>query len=182
MEEKTLQPAGNENGQEVSYGKFKSAEELLKAYNALQSEFTKRSQILKEYEKKMSGYDWEGKVSAFVDKYPIAEKYTEELATEIANNGELKDVENGLEKALLSVLSSKVKTADEMAADENVIDKVINNEAVREKIISQYLKGFESGTLPVTLPKGGAIPVTPPLPARNIREAGRIAQKIIESE
>ena len=182
MEEKTLQPAGNENGQEVSYGKFKSAEELLKAYNALQSEFTKRSQILKEYEKKMSGYDWEGKVSAFVDKYPIAEKYTEELATEIANNGELKDVENGLEKALLSVLSNKVKSVEEMANDENVIDRVLKNETIRERIIDQYLKGFNNDSLPVTLPKGGAIPVTPPLPARNIREAGKIAQQIIESD
>lgn len=182
MEEKTLQPAEIDNGQEVSYGKFKSAEELLKAYNALQSEFTKRSQMLKEYEKKMNGYEWEGKVSDFVNKYPIAEKYTEELAKEIANDGELKDVENGLEKALLKVLSSKVKSVEEMASDENVIDKVISNEAIREKIIDRYLNEYDSKVLPVTLPKGGAIPVTPPLPARNVREAGRIAQKIIESE
>ena len=182
MEEKTLQPTDFDNGQQVSYGKFKSAEELLKAYNALQSEFTKRSQLLKEYEKQKEDRDWENKVESFVEKYPIAERYTKELADEIAHNGKLKDVENGLEKALLSVLSSKVLTADEMAKDEQVIDKVLSDESVKERIIGQYLRDYDAGSLPITLPKGGAIPVTPPLPARNIREAGKIAQKIIETE
>ena len=37
-------PADGDKNTETSYGKFKSAEELLKAYNALESEFTKRSQ------------------------------------------------------------------------------------------------------------------------------------------
>lgn len=40
---------GEEGGQ-VSYGKFKSAEALLSAYNSLQAEFTKRCQRLKELE------------------------------------------------------------------------------------------------------------------------------------
>ena len=35
----------------VSYGKFKSAEALLSAYNSLQAEFTKRCQRIKELEK-----------------------------------------------------------------------------------------------------------------------------------
>ena len=50
----TSQPAEAEEetatGEEVSLGKFKDANALYKAYNSLQSEFTKRCQRLKELE------------------------------------------------------------------------------------------------------------------------------------
>ncbi len=48
------QPAEAEHGKgentAASYGKFKSAEALLSAYNSLQAEFTKRCQRIKELE------------------------------------------------------------------------------------------------------------------------------------
>ena len=92
---------------ENSYGKFKSAEELLKAYNALESEFTKRSQKLKEYEKNvLTVRSVEEQAEELVKKYPIASDYAEELAQEVAvskvsNNNKLKE-------ALLEVLVKKV--------------------------------------------------------------------------
>ena len=87
MNEDKIAPAGEiaDNGQEKSYGKFKSAEELLKAYNALEGEFTKRSQKLSEYEKKSAEPDWESKVNKFVGKYPIAEKYVKHLTSVFAH-------------------------------------------------------------------------------------------------
>lgn len=181
MNEDKIAPAGEiaDNGQEKSYGKFKSAEELLKAYNALEGEFTKRSQKLSEYEKKSAEPDWESKVNKFVGKYPIAEKYAEELAGEITKNGNKEIDETCLERALLTVLSSKVKTTDEMAEDENVIDKVLSSEKNRNSIISRYLDGIRKNVPPTTLPKGGAIPVTTPMSARTIRDAGEIAKKIL---
>lgn len=183
MEDTTKRPAADsDNGAQASYGKFKSAEELLKAYNLLQGEFTKRSQKLAEYERqKAEATDWEGKVADFVQSYPIAEKYADELAREIANNEKIAGKENCLESALLNVLSSKVKTTEEMAADESVIDRVLSAEENRDKIINQYLERIKRNASPTTLPKGGAIPVNPPLPARTIKEAGEIAIKIIET-
>lgn len=179
MNEDKIAPAGvADNGQETSYGKFKSAEELLKAYNALEGEFTKRSQKLSEYEKKSNAPDWEGKVAEFVKKYPIAERYADEVAGEIAKNGKTID-DNSLERALLTVLSTKVKTADEMAEDKNVIDRVLSSEKNRDSVIKQYLEGIRRNVPPVTLPKGGAIPVTPPMSVRTIKEAGEIAIKIL---
>lgn len=41
----------------VSYGKFKDADALYKAYNALESEFTKRCQKIKELEGKIERVD-----------------------------------------------------------------------------------------------------------------------------
>lgn len=181
MNEDKIAPAGNltDNGQEKSYGKFKSAEELLKAYNALEGEFTKRSQKLSEYEKSSAASAWERTVADFVEKYPVAERYAEEMASEIAKEGRQEVDEAGLQRALLTVLSGKVKTTDEMAADESVIDKVLSSEKNRSSIISRYLEGIRRSLPPVTLPKGGAIPVTPPMSVKTIREAGEMAKKIL---
>lgn len=181
MEEKTINlSAESDKEKEVSFGKFKSAEELLKAYNALQSEFTKRSQKLAELEQTKAADEWEGQVEEFVKRYPVAERYADELAREIANDEKYKDKENKLESALLNVLSEKVKTAEEMATDETVIDKVLSAEENREKVINEYLEKFRRNATPATLPKGGAIPVTPPAVAKNIKEAGEIAIKIFQ--
>lgn len=181
MEDKTsILSAESDKEKETSFGKFRTAEELLKAYNSLQSEFTKRSQKLAEYEQNNSASDWEGKVTEFVSKYPVAEKYADELAQEIAKNENIAEKENCLESALLNVLATKVKSPEEMAADESVIEKVLSAEANREKVINQYLERIKRNASPVTLPKGGAIPVAPPVYAQTIKEAGEIAIKLFE--
>ena len=176
-EEKVTTAGASDNGQQTSFGKFKSAEELLRAYNALESEFTRKSQKLSEYEN--NGTQWEGKVSEFVKKYPIAERYAEEVAGEITKNGKKTFEEGDLERALLTVLSGKVKSVDEMSEDEDVIDKVLSSEKNRTKVIEDYLDGIRRNGPPSTLPKRGATPVTPPLDIRTIREAGNVAIKIL---
>lgn len=181
-EEKTeTLTAESDKEREVSYGKFKSAEELLKAYNSLQSEFTKRSQKLKEYETKNAETEkLEGQVAEFVEKYPIAEKFADEIATELANAQKDGGPAEKLEGALIKILSGKIRTAEQMAEDEEVINRVLNAEKNREKIIEGYLEKVKSNEVPKVLPKGGAIPVAAPVRPKNIREAGMLALKIIE--
>jgi hypothetical protein len=166
---------------DASYGKFKSAEELLKAYQSLEGEFTKRSQQLKEYEKMdVTGpIDWEGKVRDFLATYPVAERYTEEIATEIEKDGDAVKHENCLETALLSVLSKKVKTPDELAADPEVVERVITTN--RDKVIEDYLQRVKTD-LPKTLPKGGSAPVNAPYRPRTVAEAGELVKKIIDNQ
>lgn len=176
-------PAESGKETEASYGKFKTAGELLRAYNALEGEFTKRSQKLREYEREAAEEaELENKVSALVSEYPAAEEYAEELAQEIANNEKLKGKENRLESALLNVLSRKVRPLDELAKDGKVIEKVLNDEGNREKIINNYLDEIKKRVSPVTLPRGGADPVRTPVKPANIREAGVLALKILENE
>ena len=61
-EQPTMEPANviniteeesavSEVGSQGTYGKFKSAEKLLEAYNNLESEFTKKCQLLSELQK-----------------------------------------------------------------------------------------------------------------------------------
>lgn len=162
---------------ETSYGKFNSAEDLLKAYSALESEFTKRSQRLRELEVASSAAEKANEVDAFIKRYPIAERYKDELNEEIAGSA---GTEKSYEGALLNVLSRKVKTADEMAKDENVINKVLSDEDNKEYVINGYLDRIRKNSSYKSLPKGGAIPVAPSFRPRSIKEAGEIAKKILE--
>ena len=177
-QEKTSIPVGNDDKkQETSYGKFTSAEELLKAYAALESEFTKRSQRLKELEADRKAVEKVDEVKSFMEKYPVAERFAEELKEEIAKTA---GAEKGYEGALLNVLSRKVKTEDEMARDEKVISKVLSAAENKEYVINGYLERIRENSSFKSLPKGGAIPVAPSYRAGSIKEAGEIAKKILE--
>lgn len=179
-EQTDIIPTESDKENKDSYGKFRSADELLKAYNSLEGEFTKRSQRLKEMESVKNSTDWEGKVAELIKTYPIAEKFSNEMAQEIRDNSELVKNESCLEKALLSVLSKNYKTTEQLASDTKVIDKVLGDEQNQEKIIADYLVKIKNKRSPITLPKGGAIPLTPPQRVTSIKEAGEIARKIIE--
>lgn len=164
-----------------SFGKFNKLEDLVQAYNSLESEFTKRSQKLKEYEEKHHQQElWENKVNKFIDKYPIASELTEEIGEEIANKNMIDD-EDCLEKALLSVLSARYKSPKEQAKDTVVIDEVLKDETLKEQIIEEYRKKFDFN-LPKTLPKGGEIPIKTPIRPSTINDAGKMALELLKEE
>ena len=175
MEEQTVKSAENiDNGPKESYGKFQSAEELLKAYNALQSEFTKRSQALSRYEKEKKESESVTKAKDFFKKYPVAETYAEELAQTI------EEEKLPPEEALVKVLAKKIRPIEEIADDDKVIDEVLRDQKNRDKVIAEYLSAYRVPG--VSFPKGGAIPVTPPLPIRSVEDAGRVALGILEKD
>lgn len=170
-------PATSDKNTENSYGKFKTAEELIKAYNALESEFTKRSQKLKEYEKK-DGKGFYENARDLVHKYPIAEKYAEEIANEAAS-AETQEKIN-LEEALIKVLSRKIRTPDQMAKDEAVIGKVLNDQNNRDYIIKCYLDQINGQDVPTVMHDGGEMPMVKPYKPSSIKEAGELAKMIIK--
>ena len=82
----------------VSYGKFKSAEALLSAYNSLQAEFTKRCQRIKELERDANKED-----SSLANKEvttPLAQGITPEEKEEILRDY-LLEVERGKSSAVV---------------------------------------------------------------------------------
>lgn len=74
----------------VSYGKFKDASALLNAYNALEAEFTKRCQKIKELEAKLTAVDKEISPTGTVKSEGKTELSREEIlksyVTEILKN------------------------------------------------------------------------------------------------
>ena len=84
---------------EVSLGKFKDAQALLTAYNALQSEFTKRCQKIKELENKLaSASDLDEKTS---------EKTEQSASVQLGQDTTLKDKNEVLKEYLLDILGKK---------------------------------------------------------------------------
>ena len=161
-----------------SYGKFSTAEELVKAYESLESEFTRRSQKLKEYEKKYGEREKnvEEQKEELTRKYPIAPEIIEEAARAAETQKEGKNVES----ALIGVLAEKVLTPEEMASDQRVVDRVLSEEKNREAVINDYLEKIRRMDAPTTLPRGGALPTLPTRKASSVREAGEIAKAIFE--
>ena len=86
---------GATNG-EASFGKFKDAESLVKAYNSLTAEFTKRCQKIKELESKLSENTEKTSVEDKTNREGITEEEKEEIL-----KGYLKDVLNSKTKAIV---------------------------------------------------------------------------------
>lgn len=169
----------------VNLGKFKDAESLLKAYNSLQTEFTKKSQRLSELENSKTEFTREEKINKAIKEleqsYNIARNFTQDIKQAV------KDVDSAdysqiVREELIKNLEKNYKSANQYIEDEQFLkDYVYNNKAVRENIIRDYLANLTS-TSPVRVVSNisGSIPVSPPNMPTTIKEAGRLAKNIIK--
>ncbi len=208
MEQAVVAPAAEEtakvtsasdNGEAASVGKFANSDELLKAYNHLEAEFTKKCQQLKEAERRSEPSpepsaaegsaplyereDWEERVAAFLGKYPMAEEYAGEISGILMADKDLAGKEDCLDVALGRAVAKSYKKPESMMEDEAFLEKhVYNNDKIRDRVIKDYLEGLSPlAGAPRTLPHGGAAAIIPPTRARSIEEAGAMAEKLIKS-
>ncbi len=180
---------GSEKGASTPLGKFADSEELAKAYKALEAEFTRRSQRLRELEKsaeegKQAGEqtegkqaDWEEKVGNLFARYPFARTLSAEIEEYIKQNNNIIAENDCLEYALINVLSNAL--ADKAEAEKQK-DSEEQKELLRQQIIGEYLSSLNKQA-PKIMPRGGLIPATAPLKPASIAEAGQLAKKILNS-
>lgn len=113
VEQTALSPAGTQGDktETASYGKFKSPDELLNAYNALEAEFTRRSQRIKELEGKLESgrieEEWTEKLKTLHEKYPVSKGLSKEIGEYLKANESMIGEKDCLEKALLNVLAER---------------------------------------------------------------------------
>ncbi len=168
-----------------SFGKFKNPEELLKAYQELEKEFTKKSQKLSKLEAlsddESQGYDDESfKVAAdkFFENTPSAKPFAKDIALKIMEKPELKKDRNCLSVALVQVLIDKFRTPEQLMQDGQFLnDYVLSSSKVKDAIIGAYLKDIRDGQPPATLSGDGLQCVAPSKKIRSIEEAGRMFLK-----
>lgn len=169
--------AVGDNAEVTSYGKFKTAEELLNAYNSLESEFTRRSQRLKELENRQAERaetdKWEQKVSALTAKYPVARELQDEIAEELKSEGTRLEDDNCLEKALLGVLAKRYGSSVGGNGKDAQSDYAVASEASENKL------SVDIGSRKVVAPKvtksSGEIPVAKYPRVTTVAEAKRLA-------
>ena len=193
--ENKAQERDNDKG--ASVGKFANSEELLKAYQNLEAEFTKKCQQLKEAERRSEPTDlasegsaplyekedWDDRVADFLGKYPVAEEYAAEIGAVLKEDAALASREDCLEAALGRVVAAHYRNPESIAEDEAFLEKhVYHNDKIRDRVIQEYLEGLSplSGA-PKTIPHGGAAAIIPPARPRTIEEAGAMAEKLIKS-
>ena len=185
--------------EEDSFGKFKTKEALIEAYNKLEAEFTKRCQLIKELEKEIQALkenerlkispvplykrdNWREELEKFLTEFPIAERFGKEIGYIITNDAELAVSPNCLERALLNVLIDNFATVDEIIGSDDFYEVYIaGNDDIKNKIINGYLEKLESERMPATIGAGGETPLSPAKKPKNLFEAGVLAKKLFNN-
>lgn len=186
----TTQKLDNESSD--SFGRFKTSDELVKAYSSLEKEFTKRSQRLKALEREIeetntlastteySKEDWAEKVDNFLNENPVALPFKKDLSKVILEDN-LANNPNCLELALNKVLVNNYRTPASLIDDAEFLDKYIYcNESVCDKIIKDYLCKVSSVHSPKTIGGSGQPVLTPPTRPKSFGEAGKMAIMLSE--
>lgn len=191
--EETVHTAGAEEveGTTEYYGKFKDAKSLLNAYNALQSEFTRRCQKVKELEREnllikreqsdgksfLDEHEWEKK--AFLEIFPGAEKeYSSLVETAFNSDGSKGWLGRAYVKKLTDNYEDKIKY---LSSIDYVKDAVNNNQELKNSIIKEYLTSVESSKPTIKLISGnGMATVSPPSKPKSLADAGDLARQIFE--
>lgn len=169
----------------VDLGKFKDAESLLKAYNSLQTEFTKKSQRLSELENSNTEFSREEKINHAIKEleqnYNIAQRFSQDIKSAVKDI-ESADYKQIVQEELLKTLEKNYKTATEYVEDEQFLnDYVYNNQAIRDNIIRDYLASLTNASpVRVVSKLSSSIPVSPPNAPATIQDAGKLAKNIIK--
>ena len=185
MEEILEQPKLENEGSK-SFGKFKDADSLLKAYSSLEAEFTKKSQKLamletenekaqKEFSKKA---EQEKRIDEFVSKFEMMKPFSSALKESLSQDESL-DVKD----EAIRLIAKTYKTAEQYAQDDEFLNNFIySNQGIKDKIVKEYLSKITQNS-PIKVDGGSAsITLTPPKVPTTIQEAGTLAKSIIKQK
>ncbi len=173
-------------GERNAYGKFKDARSLHKAYESLESEFTRRSQRLKAIEGELlsrSEKDKAGQKAVvtataedLIGRYPNAERYAEKIKAELSANAE---GDGGVEDAYIKILERSLSETESKLAEKSKVKPLAVGVDLSELAIKAYLKKIMDGKSPVKTVRGVALTVPPKKP-KSIAEASAIAKNYIK--
>lgn len=166
------------------FGKFKSAEDLLQAYNNLEAEFTKKCQRLSALEKEKSDQalpeiNIDEELESFLLKNADARQFSEEIKNYVQADG-LQRVDKPFEAAWAKVVLDHISSSVNKAGDPIVNRYVLSNEEIENKIVENYLNALKEQKTPMVLSsqKGERVSsVTPGTPS-SLNEAKAMVEKM----
>ena len=179
------QPIENNLGSKEDIGKFKDTESLLKAYNNLQAEFTKKSQRLAELEteneqkqkEKVRQAEIDKQVDEFAAKFDIVKPFSSALKETLTNT-----TDADLAEESVKMIAKNYKRAEDYATDEEFLTNYIfSNAEIKDKIIKDYLSKVTQNS-PIKLESNGNILLSKPAQPTTIAEAGKLAKTIIKQK
>ena len=176
----------SENSEGSTFGKFKDAQSLLDAYNSLQAEFTRKSQKLAEFQKKMeesallSNND---SIENILSDLTDSDKYKKEITEIIDNDNEISNLPNKNHVAFKIIKEAERKTAETLNNQEYIDKYIESNEQLKGKIISEYLSSLnEIPSAPKVISGNSSnIYVSPSINIpKTLKDAGDILTKMLK--
>jgi len=176
-----------------SFGKFKDANELLKAYNNLQSEFTRKCQLLNELKAEDSADkvelspqyesdDWQKQIGEFLECHPEAKKYSRQIADELYSDKTLASNPSSLELAYSRIIAKEYKSNDELVKDEAFLnDYIFNNPEITNKVLNNYFKNYSKSPQLISSKVGASVNLTPEPKANNLTEARKLVEQLFKN-
>ena len=161
--------------------KFKSVEELERAYESLEKEFTRRSQRLAKLEKEMkqdkveTDAEWKAKVDKFFSENPSAKPFAKQMSDQIIRDNTLRMRSDCLETALTRALLEEYRAPKDLATDEDFLkEHILGSDFVKKAVIEGYMKDLREGKPPVLISARGQNTVAPRSKPKTIEEAGKM--------
>ncbi len=175
--------AGGQSGSPSGFGKFKSAEALLAAYNALEAEFTRKSQRLSEIEKEqaqtttaLNENEVESELQAFLSDNGEAAPYADELKQmALQQNGKPE-----FEKLYQSLALAKLASG-QSKEDNPIIKKyVFQDEQLKKLVVENYMKQLSDQKPPIVISSDVGESVTGQKPATpsSLADAKKLVEKM----
>lgn len=179
-----------------SLGKFKDAESMLKAYNNLQAEFTKKCQKLSEVSKKLEEIEaeqikaeakppvyleenWEENVSAFLEQNAEAKEFKAQIASEILKDKKLQALPNALELAWARVMKREYASPKKLAEDDDFINnQILSQKQVQERVLNEYFRAIQANKTPSVIAKSGVVAKSVSQSPTSMQEAKQLVQKL----
>ncbi len=174
----------------IGSSKFKSTEELLKAYENLEKEFTKKCQKLsalccdnKESLPQQKNENWLEKMNEFLEKNEQAKGYVKQITEILARDENLAKKDDALDVAYSMVLRENLFTKEQLANDEKFLEEfVYDNEKVKERILRDFVLSLKNNqNVPLIGSDRGSLSVSSPkYKPKDLKEAGLFAQHILK--
>ena len=167
-----------------SDGKFKDQDQLRRAYEALEAEFTRRSQQLarlsREHEQLLQQQrqikdqnERKTALDEFIRRYPKAADMRAELEERLGET--VGDYGQTISAAYMDILDREHQTRESLLNDQDFIDACVLDQRISDEVIRRYL--MQGAEAPATL-RGGYIPVTTRSQAVTLDQAGEMAKEI----
>lgn len=185
-DEKTDEQFFSENQNGSNYGKFKDAQSLLVAYNALQGEFTRKSQKLAEFQRKSEEnalfQNQNEDLDSVLNECEDSEKYKKEVEEILLSNKNFSNLPNKYRVAFETIKETKNRL-ESILNSPNFYDEYLSkNEEIKSKIIDEYLSKINDVSSLPKLMTGGTnnIYFAPESKPKSVKEAGEIFAKMLK--
>ncbi|MBO4323654.1 MAG: hypothetical protein J5836_03230 [Clostridia bacterium] len=175
-------------GMQSPYGKFKDLNALLRAYDSLESEFTRRSQRLKELEREAeertiaggnalapdsSPGGTENAYETLIKRFPRAATFSKEFT---AVSEDESQTETNMERTYIKILENEILKHENKLKDRDfLLGAVREDPTISEEVVNSYLKKLISSK-PKAVFGGGKAMIAPPRRPNDLSEASAMAE------